>query len=43
MDLWLEFTKLLKFLEKYGKDVFEIESMIERIGSKRDGNWIVIM
>lgn len=26
MDLWLEFTKLIKFLEKYGEDVFEIES-----------------
>ncbi|MDU6553146.1 hypothetical protein [Finegoldia magna] len=26
MVLWLEFTKLLKFLEKYGTDVFEIKS-----------------
>ena len=26
MDLRLEFTKLLKFLEKYGKDVFKIKS-----------------
>ena len=30
MDLWLEFTKLMKFLEKYGEDVFEIESNYTR-------------
>lgn len=26
MDLWLEFTKLMKFLEKYGEFVFKIKS-----------------
>lgn len=26
MILWLRFTKLMKSLEKYGKDVFEIKS-----------------
>lgn len=26
MVLWLKFTKLMKFLEKYGEDVFEIKS-----------------
>lgn len=54
MDLWLEFTKLMKFLEKYGEDVFEIESnytrcaipfdqeVIDHIGNKNVGFSVVL-